>query len=241
MTAFPEPPGSRDSFRSGPVSPQGDYRIPDLRPGEWTVSAHTPTGRSTNGNVRIEPGVRAVTLDLEFPPRGSRLSGRVQVDGLPLPNAMIQGRRGSAVVVQGTSAHDGSFAVDVQEPGAIALLIGGPQGIGAVRSIQVGDDAEIMVEIRTGRLRGTVTGPAGEPIEGAAVRIEGWSPELQAVIYGLTLRGGPDGTFEAPRLASGTVRISVQAPGFAAAETLTEIPPGGEAAVEIRLGSPDQR
>ncbi|HEX6898567.1 MAG TPA: carboxypeptidase regulatory-like domain-containing protein [Thermoanaerobaculia bacterium] len=241
VTAFPEPPGSGDRFRSGQVSPQGDYRISDLRPGEWTVSAHAPTGRSTNGNVRIEPGVRAVTLDLEFPPRGSRLSGRVLVDGLPLPNALIQGRRGSAMVVQGTSAHDGSFAVDVQEPGAIALLIGGPQGIGAARSMQVGDDMEITVDIRTGRLRGTVTGPAGEPIEGSAVRVEGWSPELQAVFFSLTLRGGPDGAFEVPRLAAGTVRISVQAPGFAASESLTEIPPGGEEVVEIRLGPLDQR
>jgi Carboxypeptidase regulatory-like domain len=241
VSAAPEPPRYGDPGLSGYVDALGEYRIPGLTTGEWKVRAHTATGRQAEGTLRIDPGAKTARLDLELPPRGPRLSGRVLVDGSPLAGALIQGWRQSTLIGQGATAHDGSFAFDLQEPGGITLLIGGPQGIGAARSIQAAEDAEATVEIRTSRLRGTVTGPTGEPVQGAVVRVEGWSPELQAAFSALTLRSGPDGGFQAPRLAAGTVRIGVQAPGLVATEILTEVPPGGERAVEIRLTSPDER
>lgn len=227
---------------SGEVDSEGGYRIQDLEAGDWIIQVFTSTGRKAEANLRIEPGARTASLDLELPPRGGGLTGRVLVDGAPFAGAGVQGRRGSEIFGEARTAYDGSFTLPLQEPGAaITLLVYGPQGIGASRMVQAAGDSEVTVEIRTGRLRGTVVGQDGRPVEGAVIRIEGWSPELQTPLSGVTLRSGLDGVFYAPRLAAEAVRISVQAPGFAATETLTEVPPGGEGSVEIRLGSPDER
>lgn len=55
------------STRLGEVDERGDYRIPDLGPGEWRVFA-TLGPRVAEGRVTLEEGMEEALLDLEFPP-----------------------------------------------------------------------------------------------------------------------------------------------------------------------------
>lgn len=62
---------------------RGEYEIRGLAPGEWTVSAYVPSGRSsTEATVSVSVGPRETVRDLEFPP-GWTLSGRLLQTGSP--------------------------------------------------------------------------------------------------------------------------------------------------------------
>jgi hypothetical protein len=241
VTALPADPLRSMDQRLGRVGLEGEYRIEGLEPGDWKVQAtlSTPGSRDVEGTVRIEPGATRATLDLEFPPGGLTLSGRVLVDGSPLVGAEIEVsiRRGmSASTSRGglRTAWDGSFALLDLEPGLVTLTFVTPEGIGASRTVQLKESQEIAVDLATGRLRGTVVSTSGDLVEDASVTVEAL---LQGgkIISTPSLRSGPDGGFEAPRLASGPYRITVRKDGFAPAQAMVEVPAGDEKVVEIRL------
>lgn len=241
VAAFPADPqaGSR-SDTSGRVGADGRYRIEGLEPGDWNVEARTPHGRTVEGTVRIEPGTTAASLDLQFPPGILTLSGRVQVDGAPLAGAEIGVSTASGSSLGGSrTGWDGSFALRDLEPGAVTVQFFGLDGIVASRTVQLNEDREILIDLTTGRLRGTVLSAAGEPVEDAAVTVEGLLSKGDTLgedfFSAASRRSGPDGSFEAPRLVSGTYRVLVQKDGFAPIRATVEVPPAGEGTVEIRL------
>ncbi|HVR95964.1 MAG TPA: carboxypeptidase-like regulatory domain-containing protein, partial [Thermoanaerobaculia bacterium] len=134
---------------------------------------------------------------------------------------------------------DGSFAIRDLEAGTVTVQFFSLDGIVASRTLQLSENREILVDLATGRLRGTVLSTEGEPVADALVTVEGLLANAgkpgESTFSAASLRSGADGSFEAARLVAGTYRLSIQKDGFAATMATVEVPPAGEATVELRL------
>lgn len=223
-------------IKSGRVERDGAYRIDDLEPGEWVVSAGTGSGRQVEGRVRIEPGATAATLDLDFA-AGLMLSGRVLVDGSPTGGANVmagnQDAPGSGRLTR--TAYDGSFILRDLPPGPLTVGVIGAPGISAIRKLQLDENREITIEITTGTFKATVLSATGEPLEGAVATLEPRDPDIQVPFAAVSARSGPDGTLDAGRLAPGTYRMEIRRDGFQPRQETVEIRPGGATVMEVRL------
>ncbi len=227
---------SPEANLSGFVKWDGSYRIENLEPGEWTVSARTGSGRQATGKVWIEPGATAATLDLDFA-GGLTLSGRVLVDGSPLGGASVLAGNladpGSGQL--GSTAHDGSFALRGLSPGSLTVIVLGSPGISASRTVELAEDEEIAIEITTGTFKATVLSATGELLEGAVANLALRDSEAQNPFGNVSALSGPDGTLDAGRLAPGTYRLEIRKEGFQPREETVEILPGGAVVMEVRL------
>lgn len=232
--AVSEGEGDIRRVATGRASSDSAYRIEDLHPGLWRVNASTPAGHQARGTVRLDPGVPAAALDLDF--SGFTLSGRVLVDGRPLAGAEIR------LIARDRSAHtstvttsDGSFSLLSLRRGTYDLLLVPEGSIGDARTIEISGDRSLPIEIRTGKITGRIVSPAtGAPVPDAVVEITGGNDRTSPFILP-SARSGEDGAFESRRLAPGAYRLVIRKEGFAPAETTVTVSPGGTAAVEIPL------
>jgi hypothetical protein len=214
-----------------------NYRIANLDPGTWEVSAFTSDGRFTHGSVVIEPGMDRATLDLEFT-TGLTLSGRVLVDSAPLIGAQVFVQSSAGSTRSGgnaMTAWDGGFRITGLAPGRYRILIAGHSGIGHSEEIEISEDREATFEIVTGSLSGEVLSAAGAPVAGALVALSGENPELASSFGGPTLRSDEQGHFEVSHLAAGSYRVTVQQKGYAPAENRIVITPGGAVQMQVVL------
>jgi Carboxypeptidase regulatory-like domain len=102
------------SLRGGVSPAEGTYRIGDLGPGEWTVSAYAGR-RSVEGQVTLQAGKKNATLDLSFPDRFP-VRGRVSGPG---------GEGITGVSVSFRESDSDSFSGDVrtQADGSFEILL----------------------------------------------------------------------------------------------------------------------
>jgi hypothetical protein len=213
---------------------EGVYRVEGLEPGEWEVSAWV-SGRQAHGAVQIPAGAVEATLDLEFR-KGFNLTGRVLVDGKPLPGAEVEAWGKEHSVTSAHTAYDGSFVIRGLAAGTVTLVIASTQGLAGSREVHVTEDQEVSIALSTGRLSGRVFAVTGEPVEDAAVTVDAWIPALQTSVSAPGARTGADGAFEIPRVCAGTYKITVLKEGFTPAEATAEVPPGGSSPlVEVVL------
>ncbi len=213
---------------------QGEYRISDLSPGEWTVMASLGLpGRSARGTAQLPPGVPEVRLDLEFP-SGFTLSGRLLRAGQPLS--------GAVVVVQGTDV-DGSGLgrSDTQGVFRIEGLKAGTYDL-KVRTLTAGQihqeslgltgNREVEVDIPSLDVRGQVVdADDGSPIAEAAIGLGPVQPDPSSFPGGLAgpVESGPDGTFVVEAGAEGDYRVVARKEGYAPGETAIHLAAGGGA------------
>ncbi|HEV8578248.1 MAG TPA: carboxypeptidase-like regulatory domain-containing protein [Thermoanaerobaculia bacterium] len=234
VTAVPAEGGS---MLQGTVGPEGEYRIEKVEPGVWHVQAQTEDSRQASASVEIEPGVRNATQDLEFPSGALTLSGRVLLDGAPLVGAVVgvamQGGKISGGLV--ATAWDGSFSLGDLAPGAAILVIFNMSGIGASRTLELTESQEMVIELVSGRLRGTLIGASGEPVADGVVTIEGLIGSATERFPAGTFRSGPDGAFQSPRLVAGMYNLTIEKEGFAPTKLTVEVPGGNETNLEIPL------
>jgi hypothetical protein len=149
----------------GVVSRDGTYRIDDLGPGAWTVTASFDrrTARKTLG-----PGAGEETLDLEIPPSHEVRGKVVDPDGGPVSGARLQfldsGESLSSYWTPSTnSREDGTFSIPLQD-GTYKVLADQAAYAPALQdapSVRVGgaavDDLEIRLQ-RGATLRGRILG-----------------------------------------------------------------------------------
>ena len=197
----------------GFVYPDGTYRVTDLGPGEWTVSASTKK-RGVTAKVTLRPGQPDTTLDLSFPDLYP-VSGRVIGPG-------GEGIAGARVWFGGRDIRtredgsfeiplvNGSYEVSAMEPEGAA---GGLGETRLPRPVVVADAPVDGVEIQMKRglvLRGCVPG-----------LLSGESPSI-LVSNRKTARSlltGPDGCYRAGDLGPGDWTITAR---------LEDVYPGGE-------------
>lgn len=217
------------------IDPDGVYRIPDLSPGEWRVTAHAGILQA-EGKVQIEPGTPEAVLDLEFP-ASKRLTGRILVDGQPLRGAGL-----TPLVQKGASGghhrtgYDGTFTIPNLPVNASGLLIQqSERGFGTIVPLSLTEDREILLDIATGTLRGQVIAGTGEPVADAAILVRGIHEALGFTFSGPTGRTGEAGDFEIRSLAPGTYEVEIQKGGATLSKTRAVVTSGGNTEVEVQL------
>ncbi len=133
---------------TGRVDGQGRYRIEDLGAGTWMVGAYV-RGRSIQVPLEIAPGVREISLDLQFPD-GFVLSGRVLVDRAPLEGAQVVAASEGANF-QALTGPDGGFRISSVPSGHYFLSVfNATRDLIASRTVEVSGDQEVDVEIAKG-------------------------------------------------------------------------------------------
>jgi protocatechuate 3,4-dioxygenase beta subunit len=221
----------------GQVDAEGRYRIENLGPGDWNVTAHT-SGRSIQEPLHLAPGVRETVLDLRFQ-TGFTLSGRVLLDHAPLAEAQVVVFTPTKSF-QALAGPDGGFQLsDLPADHYSLMALDSGRELIARRDIEIAADQEVTFDIATGGLRGRISA-AGAPVAGAVLHLEDATVSgLSSPVFpfGPTLDRTSDGSgaFEIPRLPAGAYKITVEKKGFAPATVSVQVSPGAVAAVEIEL------
>ncbi|HZF12331.1 MAG TPA: carboxypeptidase regulatory-like domain-containing protein [Thermoanaerobaculia bacterium] len=224
------------SFRSSPVDAEGQYRIGELPPGEWSMNAMVGLGgRSAHGKAQLPPGVPEVRLDLEFP-AGFTLSGRLLRGGQPVPGNFVA-VRGTDVETGGAVRSDGegAFRVEGLKAGTYKLTVNS-RSAGQVHeeTLELTADREVQIDLPAAEIRGRVVdADEGSPLAEANVSLEPADPAKSGSRFSGSSTG-PDGAFALDSPVEGDYRVIARKDGYAPADALVHVGASG-ATEEVKL------
>ena len=224
-----------DEFHTGRVSPDGNYRIEQVEPGERRVVASVRSARQTEGRVTLEEGEREARLDLEFK-EGHRLTGRVLRNGEPA--------RGEAVSLSGPGVagrwseidNEGRFRYEGLESGTYDLEVMDRRGQTSHKeSVELSGglsgDKDLRIELQTAAIAGKILDSLDKgPVVGVQVSL--LQPEGQESQSFMRLEAVTDvkGEFRLPDVPEGDWRVRAILAGYAP----------GEVKVSLDAGSPEE-
>ncbi len=218
---------------SGVAKPdfEGRYRIPNLPAGELTVQAEIPgSGRQVREKTTIPAGASEAVLDLEFG-SGFTLTGIVFHGERPLGGAMLR-MSGVDVSHSGntTVSQDGKFRVEGLPAGSYRLLISDWQGgISHDEEIEITADADVRIEISTGRIAGRVRDAVDfAPIEAATVsatRVDA-DGSTRGASRPTFARSDARGYFSLGEVNEGVWKVTATKSGYGPAEQTVEVRTG---------------
>jgi hypothetical protein len=214
-----------------------------LSSGAWQVEANAG-GIKATGEVEIEPGMDRATLDLDFG-GGHSVQGEVFLNGRPVDGARVVLMTAEGTQRGATTDPAGSFRVEGLDSGPHVLLITDlDSGFRHVGPVDVARDEPLRVHVETGSIHGTVADAEGNVLRGVEVAAEelldSGAEELPALARQI-LRRQPTqsdsrGVFRLDALQSGTWRLSLEVPGFAAWEQNVLLEGGADVGpMQIRL------
>jgi hypothetical protein len=226
-----------ETFGRATADDAGDFVIRALRPGSYRLFFRRPTGGIlTEGGefplgeypVPVELTTEDVVLEPVSFPRGTDIVGNVTDHGVALPNPYLfvcdaHDELGCAAA---NGAADGSFRVGNVPTGDWRIFVSVPNhvvGYYGPGGFIIDSEAATPVHVVSGgpdvtgieikppagaSFSGRVTGPSGEPIEGARVL-----PTNIGIAPNWAIpRSHADGTYHVQGIATGLYRISVDAP-----------------------------
>lgn len=216
----------------GTVDSEGRYRILGLRPGEWTIWASLPQStRTARESISVSGFDGELVLDLEFP-AGHRLSGLVLLDGRPLSTADVVLHCPRARELATRTDVDGSFSFEGVPAGNCRVEVRDrmSQVTSGQKPVEVTGDQELVMEVRTTELAGTVVRASDhEPVAGAKVEL------LDPGRYDIRRSATTDvlGGFSFPVAAGEAGLLKVTARGYAVA--VESVPASGAGELQILL------
>ncbi len=217
--------------RSGTVDHAGRYEIAALEAGDWHLRAWLFGGRrEADAWVAIAPGDREVERDLRLG-GGLALDGLVLIEDRPLPQSRVSLRGLDVTAERGvTTDHQGAFRFEDLEPGRYRVEVAHAERmLSQSEDLELAADREIVIEIATAALAGTVV--AADSGEGVA----------EALVYLERLLGGGEpgplttvgtnaaGSFVTASLAPGRYRLTVRGAGYAPEERTVDVEAGAPA------------
>lgn len=218
----------------GQVDPEGNYRIPHLAPGTWTVSAAVPdTSLHAEGTVHLEPGVSEARLDLQLG-GGHELRGVVLRNGEPLAGAVLfLDKPGSIASAQsGTADYQGAFRFGGLDNGTYELGVSTPNGARHSEKIDLAGDREVRIELHTAALSGRVIDALdSSPVAGAEISLA--SKELGPLFSNVTTDSR--GQFRLLEVGDGAWKLKASREGYAPAEREVQVDGSALDEIEVRM------
>ena len=213
----------------GTVAYDGEYRIPHLVPGDWSVTAQLAED-IVEERIHLEAGALETVLDLELG-RGLTLTGQVLSGNEPLARARISLFSSDRTVPRFASTdHLGEFRFRDLDSGTYLVGVAGH-----LEEVDVAGDRNVLIEISTAAVNGWVMDSSTSmPIEGAKLSLD------PATTPGT---GGPpdattdsDGQFAWSRVTEGSYQLVAWKEGYASVEQIVEVSSGGRS-IEIAMTS----
>ncbi|MFP5286128.1 MAG: carboxypeptidase regulatory-like domain-containing protein, partial [Thermoanaerobaculia bacterium] len=138
------------------TAPDGRYRLPDLGPGEWTVTAmlhQERVRRMGEGRIRIQPGELDATLDLDLALGGLTLSLVFLSGDEPISASLTLAGADTPVHFEGAWLdNEDSFQYTSLRPGRYRLQIqDNLHNRHIEREIDLTSDQEVVIDLREGR------------------------------------------------------------------------------------------
>ena len=212
----------------GHVDYQGGYEVVDLAPGGWLLRASLDQGRrQARARLDLAPDVTPIRQDLRFEPR-STLSGRVLLDGEPLPGTKVSlDGLDLAVSRLVVSDYRGAFRIEDLDPGSYRLgLANGPSRLVYNRDIEIDGDRDLMLDMRQARLSGRVLeAESGRGVDGALVVLRRQRGD-GGVTNVLSAASGPEGGFDFLRVPEGYYQLQVHKDGYDAVARFLDVAAG---------------
>lgn len=213
-----------DTLREAQSAQAGEYRIRNLPPGDWIVSAVDIDGETVQQAVVLSTGDDAV-VELHFE-RGVLLTGQITVAGRTVAGGTLAlNRLGGASPRWSHLDRMGRFEVAGLQPGVYLALIAVPTGAVYRRRIELRENRHLGVDLEpqallTGRVMNGETGqPLAEAFVGTVVDVG-----LAQPLPGSRTTTAADGHFEL-RPAPGTNEIVVNSVGFVEQRMEVELAP----------------
>jgi hypothetical protein len=220
----------------GNIDPEGGYRIANLPPGNWLVTAVVPdTPLHAEGRASLEPGVPEARVDLELG-GGHELTGVVLRNGQPLAGASLALTRGGTVGSQtAASDHQGSFRFGGLEDGTYDLDVSTPNGARHRESVEISENRRIQVELRTASLSGRVV-DAGDDSPVSGVRISIAAGDDRPYPFS-DVTTDARGAFRLIEVGDGAWKLRASRDGYAPDEREVRVDGSAPDEIEIRLSS----
>lgn len=235
---------ARTGMGEGRVSPNGDFVIPALASGEWTVLASTPRGRRVSERVSITSGEEEVRVDLSFGD-GFTLTGTVLLAGEPLTGArLVLRNQDIADSAWSRTDHLGRFEAHDLEPGRYGIVVSDfESGLHHQEELLLLDDEEVLIEIDRYRVSGRVVDARDDrPIVGASIRLQPANVDpalLPTSTRGPGTRSDSSGGFSMGSVAAGDYGLSASKDGYARLDRSLPVGPGDVDDVVLRLEPTD--
>ncbi|HSK76092.1 MAG TPA: carboxypeptidase-like regulatory domain-containing protein [Thermoanaerobaculia bacterium] len=222
---------------AGRVDPEGNYRISNLRPGDWEVRALVPdSALHAEGRVTLEAGAPEARLDLRFG-GGFELRGFVTRNGSPLPGASVSLRHlGDRPALPVTASTDtgGVFVLRGLEAGNWEMEV--THASGKTRheeKLEITGDREVRVDLRTASLAGRVLDASGAgPVPGAKVSLEGTDGRP---VFLADTTSDSRGAFRLSEVSEGAWTLRVAKDGYASAREDIRMDGSPVEDLEVRL------
>ncbi|HEX3128595.1 MAG TPA: carboxypeptidase-like regulatory domain-containing protein, partial [Thermoanaerobaculia bacterium] len=216
-----------DEFHTGRVSPDGNYRVEQVEPGERRVVASVRGARQTEGRVTLEKGDREARLDLEFKD-GHLLTGRVLRNGEPARGLNIS-LSGPGVAGRWSEIdNEGRFRYEGLESGTYDLEVIDRRGqTNHKESVELSGDKDLRIDLQTAAIAGRIRDSLDQgPVVGVQVSL--LQPEGQESKSFMRLEAVTDvkGEFRLPDVPEGDWRVRAILAGYAPAEEKVHLDTG---------------
>ncbi|MDX1997810.1 MAG: carboxypeptidase-like regulatory domain-containing protein [Thermoanaerobaculia bacterium] len=227
-------------FLQGKVDFKGHYRIESLTPGSWNLMV-SAEGRRQTKVVDISAELTEVVLDIAFED-GLTLSVQVQRGGKPVPGLRMFASGAKAGGSQATTDAEGWARATGLEAGRVSLTFLDPTGGFTHREeVELEESREHIIDLGSRTVEGRVTTSDGDPLPGAAVRLEAVGegpsgtvlPGMEAFSTHTTDAGG----FRLTAVPARRFRVVATKSGYAQAEAPCDLTEASAEGLELQLAA----
>jgi uncharacterized GH25 family protein len=223
--------------RPGQLDADGIYRILNVPPGNYLVSASVPdTPLHAEGRVTLEPGMAEAKVDLEFG-KGFTLSGVVLRNGAPLAGAGLElTRKDTFSSHDASSDHQGAFQFGGLDAGTYELAVRTAGGALHKETLEISGDREVRVDLHTASLAGRVIDAADStPVAGAKLSLE--PADSKDDFPQSSAETDSRGAFRLAEVADGAWKLRVSHEGYSPAVKDVRVDGADASDLEIPLSS----
>lgn len=191
----------------------GNYTIPDLTPGNYTVTASADGYQSKTVGASVASSVTTtVDFALEQPP--GTLSGRVTdaSTGNPIPGASINVFQGVTLITSVLTDTNGQYSITEFAPGNYLVSANANLHQEQVKAGTVTSNATTTINFSLNSDPGTISGQVADvgatPIEGATINVYNGQVLLATALT------DPNGNYQIPNLSPGNFVVTASKPTF---------------------------